>query len=209
VPDVAPGDAGTRWATRVLQEDVLSLQGSLLRARGRLGSWHAVADEVGEGLREVGRRWMNGEVSALEEHVGTERLARALAAISDAQPRTGVEPVCMLTCPPGEEHTLGLSLLQLCLRESVWDVLWVGRSTPIEDMLRMIGTGRIAMVALTASAARDTGSLTRVVEEVGSACERKGIPFVVGGSGSWPDPLPFGRRFRTMKEFSHFLSEKG
>ena len=28
VPADAPGDAGARWATRVLEEDVLSLQGS-------------------------------------------------------------------------------------------------------------------------------------------------------------------------------------
>jgi len=210
VPEAAPGDAGSRWATRVLKEDVISLQGSLLQTRGRLGAWYAVVDEVSEGLRELGRRWLNGEISALEEHVGTERLARALASISDAQPRTRAEPVCLLTCPPGEEHTLGLSLLQLCLGEAGWDVLWVGRSTPVEDLSTMVGAGRIQMVAMTVSAApKDAGSLARFVAEVGSACERKGIPLVVGGSGAWPDPLPYGRRFRSMREFAHFLSEMG
>jgi excisionase family DNA binding protein len=198
---------GERWADAILGEDVLTLQGTLLQARGRLGSWHAVVDNLAHGLREIGRRWERGHLTALAEHVGSERLARALAALSDAIPRSGREPVCLLTCVPGDAHTLGLSLLQPCLREAGWAVLWVGQSTPVEDLFAVTGTGQIQMVALTASAASsDPAVLADFLDVVGPACTRHGIRLVMGGAGAWPEPPRHGHRFRTMGRLSAYLA---
>ncbi len=201
------GGTGVRWAGIILSDDVLSLQGTLLQARARLGSWHAVADEIGQGLREIGRRWERGETTALEEHVGSERLMRALATLADGIPRSGQERVCLLTCVPGDHHTLGLSLLQLCLREAGWAALWVGQATPLDDLLSLAGSGQIHMLALTASAASsDRRELGAFLDLVGPACERSGIRLAMGGAGAWPDPPKFGKRFHSLSEFHEFIS---
>lgn len=204
------GGTAVRWSGIILSDDVLSLQGTLLQARSRLGSWHAVTDEIGQGLREIGRRWERGETTALEEHVGTERLVRALATLADGIPRSGQERVCLLTCVPGDPHTLGLSLLQLCLREAGWAALWVGQATPVTDLLSMAGSGQIQMVALTASAASlDPDPLARFLDLLGPVCERTGVRLVLGGAGAWPESPRFGHRFSSMAEFHEYLGRPG
>jgi len=36
---------------------------------------------------------------------------------------------------------------------------------------------------------------------VGEACREAGVALALGGSGSWPEPPPFGRRFRELTPF--------
>ena len=45
----------------------------------------------------------------------------------DALPVGERGPVCLLACAEGDDHTLGLSLAELCLREAGWATLWAGR----------------------------------------------------------------------------------
>ncbi|MFT5141460.1 MAG: excisionase family DNA binding protein [Rhodothermales bacterium] len=201
-PDLDHRSAAEYWAGTVLAADVFSLQAALLAVRGKLGSWYDTLDEVTLGLRAIGRHWESGKISAMEEHIGTERLARALNTLTDTMPQSPSDPVCLLTCAPGDSHSLALSLLQLCLREAGWSSLWVGMATPIEDLFEVVRSGGIQMVAVSASAASvDSAGLAKFSGLVGAACAESGVHLALGGSGAWPDSPPFGRRFQSFSEF--------
>ena len=193
------------WADIMQDADLFSLQGFLLQARGRLGSWHAVADEAAEGLSELGRRWAQGDLTILEEHVASENLSRALTALMESMPRPTYAPECLLACPSWETHTLGLSFLQLCLREAGWRVLWVG-SAPVSELNRVAASGELDMIALSASAASpEQKKLDEVAEQLGAACAQSGTRLVLGGRGAWPDQPACGTRLHSFGQFSSFL----
>jgi len=194
------GDAHA-WVDALLAEGVFALHGELLRARERLGSWHEVAEELGPALRELGARWAQGRISVLEEHVASEKLSRALERAAESIPSSPLDPQALLATADGEEHTLGLSLVELCLREAGFACTWSGRGTPTSDLVARVESGELALLALSASAASTNAArLRRQVETLGPVCREHGVRLVLGGSGAWPDPLVFGERLRGLTE---------
>lgn len=183
--------------------DGREIDGRLLAERARRGSWHAVADGLAGTLLALGRRWESGAVSILDEHLASERLARALARLGSSLPADPSAPRCLLACAAGDEHTLGLALVEICLREAGWAVLWGGRATPTEEIVAAVRGGGVRMVALSASAAcADAVALARQAAAVGEACAAAGVLLALGGSGAWPEHPLHGQRFRALGPFA-------
>lgn len=201
--DLSPEPAGdaNAWVDSFLSSGVFALHGELLRARERLGSWHAVAEELGPALKELGARWERGQISVVEEHVASERLSRALERATESMPSTSLDPQALLATADGEEHTLGLSLVELCLREAGFSCTWSGRGTPTSDLVALAESGELALIALSASAAATDGvRLRRQVTTLGPVCREHGVLLVLGGSGAWPDSVAHGVRLRGLTE---------
>ena len=176
-----------RWLGLLLQEDVHPLMAEFFAGRARLGAWYRLGDEVARALRLLGRRWAQGRLAILDEHLASERLHRALAQIVAGFTLGPEAPACFLTTPPGEEHTLGLSIAELCLCESGWRGLWGGGALPADHLAGRVAGLPIAMVAAAASPSSVARRrLRRWTTEVAAACVRKGIPLVLGGGGPWP-----------------------
>ncbi|HEX8950326.1 MAG TPA: helix-turn-helix domain-containing protein [Polyangia bacterium] len=164
------------------------IEARLLAMRGEGGSAVGVARAIAPALVELGQRWHDGRISVVQEHLASERLARALARLVEWTPLADGAPRALLTVASGDEHTLGLSLLELVLREAGWETLWAGRSAPTSDIARAIAdpSQRIALVAISASiVSRDRRRLAREEEAIGRACARAGARCVVGGAGAW------------------------
>ncbi|MEY4548647.1 MAG: hypothetical protein RL685_4842 [Pseudomonadota bacterium] len=198
-----PGDAlvgvATEWSDIVLRGSQLEIQAQLFRARDRLGSWHAVADELGVALGEIGMRWARGEITIIEEHIASERLSRALERTVEAVPSGAHDPRCVLATAEHDEHTLGLSLVELCLREAGWGTLWSGRKTPTKALAELARSGDVDMLALSASpASSNRKQLARQAEELGSACREARVILTLGGSGAWPEAPHYGTRVRDL-----------
>jgi excisionase family DNA binding protein len=188
------------------ESDSLVLAAELLRARARLGSWCAVADETGQLLEELGQRWERGQISVLEEHLASERLARALLWCENGLPTPSDGPICLLATAEGDDHTLGLSLAELCCREAGWSVRWAGRRTPLAEVATAIGSGEVQMVALSASrASTDAELLRRNYETVAAAARPADVAVVLGGEGPWPEQPPYGHRLRGFEAFNRLL----
>lgn len=203
----APEGERAPWVDLFLESGSYGLKAALFEARGRLGAWHRVADEVAPAITELGSRWECGEVSVLDEHVASERIARALAQVAEALPEGERGPLCLLACADGDEHTLGLSLAEICLREAGWGTVWAGRRTPVTDIVAAVERGSFDMVALSASSlSADPRGLARQAKLVAGACSAQGIPFAVGGSGAWPGALPGAERFAAFGPFHAFAS---
>ncbi len=202
-----PGDADANpqveaWVAALLGAQRHEVEGCLLEARARLGNWSSVADEVAAALRTLGERWECGSLSIAEEHVASDCLARALNRVGDMLPSRPAAPRCVLATAAGDDHTLGLSLAELCLRELGWSVVWLGRNTPLEEVLRLVHDGHVELVALSASSAcGDAQSLRQVCRRAAQACEARSVGLVLGGSGPWPEHVAGALRVATFAEF--------
>lgn len=202
------GRAAAQWVDRLLANEAPpALEAALLSARSGLGSWWRVAERLGPALNELGDRWAAGDISVAEEHVASERLARALSRIAEWIPLSPRPPTCLLAAAEGDEHTLGLSLVEICLRERGWAALWIGRSSPAAGLADAVARFDVRLVALSASSySSRTKPLAKQARLVGEACSAYGIPLVVGGSGAWPASLSYGRLVRDFSTFGDLLA---
>jgi len=196
----------TAWVRCLVGGRRHEIDGRLLEARGRLGSWWRVADELAVGLGEMGKQWECGRLTIADEHVASDALARALARVGDALPIRLDGPKCLLACAGEDEHTLGLSLAELCLREIGWTPLWLGRRTPVDEVVRLVSGGQVAMVALSASALLvDQQALRAMTDEVGAVCRHRGVGLLLGGAGAWPAQPSYGVRVTSFDAFRDYL----
>jgi MerR family transcriptional regulator, light-induced transcriptional regulator len=202
--------ADEEWVSLLTRGDAHAVLGALFSLRGRLGAWYRVADALGRALTRVGERWKAGELTVLEEHLASERLLRALTQVSAGLWSGAGAPTCLLATAEGDEHTLGLALAELVLREAGWNTLWAGRATPSAEIVRAVASGDLDMVALSASVSSDNRArLAAQARAVGSACAEHGVPFVMGGSGAWPEARDGARRLADFAGFHALLRELG
>jgi excisionase family DNA binding protein len=205
------GNAGAIWNDwiDVLLHDVdtYAVQSLLFGERARRGAWHEVARNLGALLTEIGRRWEAGTLSVLDEHVVSSALQRGISAVVDAMPLDPEAPRCLLAAAEQDEHTLGLSLVELCLREAGWRTEWAGARTPASAIAERVERGDLAMVALSASQAlADSASLRRAADEAAAACRPAGVAMVMGGGGAWPETHAYARRFQDLRDFYQFAA---
>jgi len=198
----------TQWVRCLVEGRRHEIDGGLLEARARLGSWSCVADEVAAALAELGAQWATDRVTIAQEHVASDALNRALTRIGDTLPSRLDGPRGLLASVGEDEHTLGLSLAELCLREHGWSPLWLGRRTPLPEVLRLVEESRVAKVVLSASSiVNDEPFLRATAEQVGTACREREISLVLGGGGAWPNPPPYGTRLHSFAAFGDYLAE--
>jgi excisionase family DNA binding protein len=210
VASAPSGAVWNDWIDTLLHDvDSFAVLSLLYGERAQRGSWHEVAQHLGDLLTEVGRRWETGTLSVLDEHVMSGALQRGLAAVADATPVDPDAPRCLLATVEVDEHTLGLSLAELCLREAGWRSEWAGGRTPVDTIVERIARGDLAMVALSASASvTDAALLARVASEAGRACADAGVQLVLGGAGAWPETPAGSRRFHDLRTFYAFAADE-
>ena len=176
--------------------------------RREKGSWAAVAEGMTDVLEEIGRSWARGDISVIQEHIASERLSRAFSRCADSLERHSDAPVAAVMLAEADEHTLGLHLLELCLREAGWNVYWIGRKTPIHFACEFIVSHHVQLLAVSASEySRDSASLADQAARLGHACRKRGIPLLLGGSGLWPEKPNYGHRMRSFAALRSWLSE--
>jgi excisionase family DNA binding protein len=189
-------DAGvTQWTDRLLALGPIALHDALWAERRSQAGWWRVADLVGAALGELGERWLCGEIGIIDEHLASERLTRALARCCEGLPAPPDAPTAVLAAATGEEHTLGLALAELVLREAGYAVDWIGRHTPGEQLAAHLKRRPTAIVALSASQClQDPAALRVAALPVARACLATGARLILGGAGRWPADLPAAQR---------------
>ena len=182
----------------------------LLMLRSEAGSAAGLAEVLRPAIVEIGARWRAGLLHVVEEHLASERLSRSLARLSEWVPLEPGAPRALLATAPGDDHTLGLSLVELCLREAGWETLWLGRNTPVAEVVRAVRSEerRIQLVVISASAASDNErTLASSERAIGAACEETGARLLVGGSGAWPRVLRHAHRIDDFRELERFARQ--
>ncbi len=188
-----------RWIDALIGKALpMAIEAMLLDERSRRSSWLEVAEALSEVIEEIGARWERGTLSVLDEHVASARLTRALGRSSDSLAVRAGAPTALLATPSVEFHTLGLSLVELCVREAGWSTVWAGASVPTSDLEAMTASGRVQLVLLSAGVHSPAAPLAEVASRLAEVAEPRGIPLVAGGRGPWPEDAP---RLTVLREF--------
>ncbi|MBT6179829.1 MAG: MerR family DNA-binding transcriptional regulator [Deltaproteobacteria bacterium] len=186
------------WIECLEQAQRYEIDGRLLGARSRLGSWAGVVDELTEVVGELDRRWMTGEMTGLDQRSIRESLKRGLNRVADGLPVALTGPRCLLACAEGEESDLGISLAELALRECGWQPVWLGCGAPLAEVIRVLRESEIEMVCVTASSMLGSPTeLRSFAAQFEQACSDNGSRLILTGLGSWPLKPDYGTRLKS------------
>lgn len=175
--------------------EVELLRQRLAQAIIRMGLAACVKELIAPLTTEVGEAWMRGELQVFEEHIFSESLQQvlrpAIHGVERATPAGG--PRVLLTTLPGEQHGLGLLMVEALLTLEGCRCLSLGVQTPPGDIVQAAAVQRADIVALSF-----TGQLpaTAVLEELRRLRELlpEGVELWVGGSATALRRSPAGIR---------------
>ena len=139
--------------TLLLTHDVASLQNSLANLLMRQGLQRFVLETLTALNHAIGDAWMRGELAVFEEHLYTEQLQVALRTAINAFPRQTGTPKVLLTTFPGEQHGMGLLMVEALLVPEGSQCISLGVQTPLEDIRLAALAHDVHVVALSFSAA--------------------------------------------------------
>jgi MerR family transcriptional regulator, light-induced transcriptional regulator len=129
-------------------------------------------------LREVGRRWQDGETTVLREHFASNILRGRLGSLARGW-GNGHGPSAMLACPPGEQHDIPLLVFGIVLHRSGWRVDYIGADTPIADMVRTAKETHPALAVLAATTPERFAGLTADLTALAAI-----VPLALAGAGA-------------------------
>ena len=147
-------------------------------------------------MREIGDLWEDGTAVVAQEHFASafvrEKLAGMIAEL-DSGVAPGPEGVC--AGAPGELHEFGLMACALQLAAAGWKVLYLGADVPLEEVARVVGERRPALVCTSLVVRRGADECAALAAALRALAPR-GTAVVLGGAGIPPATRPVdGVRF--------------
>jgi methanogenic corrinoid protein MtbC1 len=133
--------------------DAAGLHGTFASLLVRHGVQRFVIETVAPLNRAVGEAWMRGELQVFEEHLYTEQLQGALRGALGTLPRQSGPPRLLLTTVPGEQHGIGLLMVDALVSPEGAQCISLGTQTPFEDIRRAAVAHKAHVVALSFSMA--------------------------------------------------------
>jgi len=135
--------------------------------------------------RELGIRWEDDECSFVDVTVALGRLQRVLRDLSqyfqaDAAKAPDSAGHVLLTCLPGEQHTLGLILVAEFLMRDGFHVL-VGAPWSEEDLLTQVRTEWFDVIGFSAGCDSRLSHLKRDIARIRTASRNPNVRILVGG----------------------------
>jgi DNA-binding transcriptional MerR regulator/methylmalonyl-CoA mutase cobalamin-binding subunit len=133
--------------------DAAALQNALANLLMRQGVQRFVLETLASLNHSVGDSWMRGELAVFEEHLYTEHVQVALRTVINAFPRQTGAPKVLLTTFPGEQHGVGLLMVEALLVPEGAQCISLGVQTPVEDIRRAALAYDVNIVAVSFSSA--------------------------------------------------------
>ncbi|WP_373488270.1 B12-binding domain-containing protein [Blastomonas sp.] len=146
---------------------------------------------IGPTARHLGQMWDNDACDFVDVTMGLWRLQQLVRAIAlQAPPVDGWHNsgyTALFTTMPGDQHSLGTSILSECFQRAGWIV-----ETLIEpdqsELFRAIGTKHFDLVGLTATMDTHIGTLPKLINAIRSVSCNPKISVMVGGPALGCDP---------------------
>ena len=133
--------------------DAAGLQGALANLLLRQGVQRFVLETIAPLNRAVGEAWMRGELKVFEEHFYTEVVQSVLRGAVVPLSRQSGAPRILLTTVPGEQHGIGLLMVDALLAPEGVQCLSLGTQTPFDDIRLCALAFKVHVVALSFSPA--------------------------------------------------------
>ncbi len=148
-------------------------------------------DLLAPSARRLGEMWESDECDFVEVTVSLGRMQRMLRDLSQVflADATRSEPVgsVLLTCIPGEQHTLGIIMVGEFLLRDGWRVL-VGAPWSESDLLTMVGSEWYDVIGFSVGSESRLPLLKRDIRRLKSASRNPHVQFMVGGQVFHDDP---------------------
>jgi DNA-binding transcriptional MerR regulator/methylmalonyl-CoA mutase cobalamin-binding subunit len=153
-PKDARAPAVEREVIAALQaHDTSALQQLLANLLMKQGLQRFVLQTVTIVNRAVGDAWMRGDLQVFEEHAYTELIQIVLRTAINTFPRQTGVPRALLTTFPGEQHAIGLLMLEALLAPEGVQCISLGPQTPLDDIRRAVLAHKVHVLALSFSSA--------------------------------------------------------
>jgi methanogenic corrinoid protein MtbC1 len=130
----------------------------------------------------VGQAWEQGRLQVFEEHLATELTSRTLRQAIAAMPG-GAAPRVLLTTLPGEQHGMGLLMVEALLAIEGAQCVSLGTQTPIAEIGLAAQAYRADVVALSFSAAFPQRQARALVQQLRDALPAP-VQLWAGGAGA-------------------------
>jgi excisionase family DNA binding protein len=102
----------------------------------RIELWEMYDLIVAPAMRDIGERWIRGELTIDQEHRASYETLDALAKLQTqihVKPERGLSVVC--ACPGEEQHEIGLRCASYLFESQGWKVYYLGARTPNESII--------------------------------------------------------------------------
>lgn len=132
----------------------------------------------------VGRLWADNVWNVAMEHRATsvgEDVVAALAA-APRNGRRGVRGRAVVTCCDGEWHSLPSRVVATAMRDSGWQVDYLGASVPVSHLAQFLHDSGADVTAVSCSLPTALPRAREMIE----ASRQIGAPVIVGGAGFGP-----------------------
>lgn len=141
----------------------------------------AVETVISPLISELGNAWCDSRLPIYLEHIASEVIANTLRAHSP--PKTVQDQSCvLLTTPPGETHTLGLSMLGAVLNDAGAKCISLGSGLPLEETAAAAEGFDADILCISISSASKKKATQTYIQKL-----RKELPDIchlwVGGTG--------------------------
>ncbi|NTV87273.1 MAG: MerR family transcriptional regulator [Burkholderiaceae bacterium] len=185
-PDQQQLDA---WLQLVKMHDSEALQRQFYREMAKRGLSRFVQDIVAPLITRIGEAWSRNELGIFEEHLFSQHLEKLFrTTLANMAPQAG-SPRVLLTTLPGEEHTLGLLMVEaLLVVEDAYPVL-LGPRTPIAEIVRAAQLKQVDVVCLSFSSAYSPALATQGLRDLRQVLPES-IEMWAGGYGVKPIRKP-------------------
>ncbi len=153
-------------------------------------------DLLAPAARRLGTLWESDECDFVEVTVAMGRMQRTLRDLShvflaDAS-RTETAGSVLLSCVPGEQHTLGVIMVGEFLLRDGWRVL-VGSPWTDSDIDQMIGAEWYDVVGFSVGCESHVSALKREIRRMRAASRNPNVKVIVGGRIFADNPDMIGR----------------
>ncbi|MGE5639775.1 MAG: MerR family transcriptional regulator [Clostridia bacterium] len=135
------------------ERDVARLRARLRRQLARLGTRAFVIELAAPLAEHVGAAWARGDIGIAQEHLFSEQLESLLRSAGTPAHAEAEGPAVLLATLPGEQHRLGLLMLEALLAGEGAACIPLGTQTPVAEIALAAQASRVAVVALSFSAA--------------------------------------------------------
>lgn len=164
------GDANGAWKV---------IEGALMTGTSPLDVY---ADVMTPALRSIGDRWQRGVLGVAEEHMASVMVARLIGRLGPQFSRRGRRKGTVVVAgPPGERHSLNLTMVADALRAGGYTVADMGSDLPVDDfeaaLNRQLPVKAVCLGVLNPAALEACRAMVTAARRVLPAS----VPVIVGG----------------------------
>jgi methanogenic corrinoid protein MtbC1 len=147
-------------------------------------------------LRQIGARWERAEATIAEEHRISALCAGVTLMLLESDPRLAElrhrrPPQVLLVAAEGNQHTIGLQILEVLLLRNHVSTVTAYPGLPDDEVVEITRSLRPRVLAISAAVPQQMGSAIAVAHRIGDWPPSERPRVVVGGMGlRCGEPLP-------------------